>query len=808
MRTNKLIVMAFCLTVLAIPQLLLSSQATVVFDALAWVIAVMLAGGVLGVCIPRTAHLYLLVVVLVWLSFGVGLAESGAVVFWLASAWSLGMLVLRGGKDATGSGASFTEAVLLGAAIWLAVWGGMLHFAVNYRALYLALCVLPCLVLSGQASDIRNDLRSRVIAAQNWMRSIPFWAWIAGLALVGWVLRWASFPTMGYDDHAQHLRIWTELLTQHRYVFDVRTQIWSTAPFAVDLLHAGLSLMAGSDARGAMNLGLAILLLLLMVRIFLNWKLAAWVQWLLMVLMASTPMLGNLLLSLQTELLLAVLALAGLNLILDVQGRWSGQHVLGVLACAALCAAIKLPGAVLGVTLLGALILRLWSQRATPARAGCRLRMRALLLLIPLSFVALHSYALAWKLTGNPVFPLYNAIFLSPYFAPENFSDTRWIHGFSLWSYLRAFFYTSEFFEAGDYTAGWQYLFLFPIAAVMLLRSEVPSGARIVLVPVLGFGLVMFSATQYWRYLFPVMPMAGVLLAALFIGKNRILRAVALMLALICVALNIFYFPKISWMMSSPASAALTQEGKEGLTRLYAPAALLTDKINQLAPGARVLYPAQTPYGATLYGGPLYVNWYSPSRAAQFASLRGFEEMAEFLAQEKIDFVILSMSDVRTSEAPEVLLREYLARYGSVLAQEGSFLLYRISDTPTLYRNVFDLRASITKRIGGGELLLPYSDAGISVSNEPKVLADLRTHRSKQARYRVEFNCSSENGFFVAQINWDKGVPYYRLVACKAEGASFIEAIPIPLGASQGTLYVTVRDTSSAQVENMSVEVH
>src|SRR5690606_20282233 len=104
--------------------------------------------------------------------------------------------------------------------------------------------------------------------------------------------------------------------TERRALFDVHNQIWSVAPFAVDLLHAGLSLLAGADARSAMNLGLALLLLLLMARIMQHWLLPARVQWLLMVLMASTPMLGNLLLSLQTELLLAVVALAGLRLVL------------------------------------------------------------------------------------------------------------------------------------------------------------------------------------------------------------------------------------------------------------------------------------------------------------------------------------------------------------------------------------------------------------------------------------------------------------------------------------------------------------
>lgn len=35
------------------------------------------------------------------------------------------------------------------------------------------------------------------------------------------------------------------------------------------------------------------------------------------------------------------------------------------------------------------------------------------------------SYALAAWSVGNPVLPLFNAVFQSPYFAPVNFSDAR-----------------------------------------------------------------------------------------------------------------------------------------------------------------------------------------------------------------------------------------------------------------------------------------------------------------------------------------------------------------------------------------------
>jgi hypothetical protein len=806
MHPKKLVMTGFCLGILIIPQIFLM-QRSVAFDALAWVIAVVIAGGIFRVVFPRVAHISLLLAILGVLVFGVGLAESSAVLLWLVSSWSIGALVLgRLYQSKDLSLISTTEAVIVGAAIWLAAWGVMLHFAVNYQFLHIALSLSPIFLLVNRFSDIREHFFNKIVLAREWMRSISFGAWIAGLAVVSWAVRWASFPSMGYDDHANHLRIWTELLTSHRYSFDVSTQIWSVAPFTTNLLHAGLSLMAGGDARSAMNLALAISILLLMAGILRTWKLPSWTQWLLMVLMATTPMMGNLLLSLQTELLLSVLALAGMRLVIDANGGWRGQHVLGVLSCAALCASIKLPGAVLGVTLLAALAVRWWSQRETTTPTGHMLRWPALLLLIPLGFVALHSYGVAWKLTGNPVFPLYNAIFLSPYYHPINFSDSRWIHGFGLTSYVKAFFHTSEFFESGDYTAGWQYLIMLPIGVLALLRSGAPSGLRIILIPVLGFGLVMFSATQYWRYLFPVMPLAVVLLGSLFIQEKPTIRTAAFFLAIACIAGNLLFFTRVSWMMNSPAGMAFTSNGKEMLTSLYAPASLLTERVNQLAPGSRVLYTPSTPYGATLQGVPLYLNWYQPFRNEAFSSVKNLDGLRDFISNEKIDFSILIMSV--TSDLRDVLLREYMSKYGYVEGQSNNFLLYRIGDMPVQYQKVFELQESEAMASGKIDLLLPVTAQGVTAPADGKVLAVMPTHRAKQARYKVEFTCPSNNGYFVAQINWDKGAPYYRLVACETKSVTFVEAIPIPVGASFGSIYVTSRETSSIQVRNISVEVY
>ena len=783
------------------------AQKSVELDALAWICTVALVSVVFGLILPQSAHVYLLLAILLYLFVGAGLFETAFVLLWVASSWSLGVLILERVQSIEHrSRISATAAVSIGVTVWLAIWGVMLHFAVNYQTIHIMLCLLPCLYMAKRISLIRKDVRAGVRAAQEWVHTIPFWAWAVGMGIISWVLRLVSFPTIGPDEHSNHLRMWTELLTLHRYSFDFTTQAWATAPFTVNLLHAGLSLMGGSDARGAMNLGLTILLLLLMLGILRTLKLPAWTQWLLLVLMASTPMLGTLLLALHTELMLAVVVLAGMRLVIDAQGGYRGQHVMGVLACAALCVSIKLPGTVLGATLLASFAVRWWTQREATLPTYQLFRWPALVLLIPLIFVAFHAYATAWVLTGNPVFPLLNGIFRSSYSPPVNFSTNTWEQGFTVAAYVNAFFNTSAFCECGKYTAGWQYLILLPLAMFALLRSSTPVGIRVILIPILGFGLIMFYTTTYWRYLFPVMPLAVILIGSLFSNAKPVMRNMALILSLGCIAANLLFFTGVNGRLKFPAVLGFSREGREAYTRQYAPTIFLTQRINAMAPGSRVLYPNKRALGATLHGTPIYFSWAQPFRMDELSVATDIDGLRRYVVKEKIDFAILDTDVFRTSLT--VLLREYMSQYGYVESQDTGFYLYRISDTPVQYRKVFALYPAEGEEFANIDLQTLAIDQTVTTTEEDRILADIPTLRARQARYTVEYRCPSEVGFFVAQIKWDIGPPYSRLLPCGPSNVTFMEAIPIPIGASNGSIQISSRNTSSIEVKNITVEVN
>jgi len=477
-------------------------------------------------------------------------------------------------------------------------------------------------------------------------------------------------------------------------------------------------------------------------------------------------------------------------------------HVWGVLAGAALCTAVKLPAIALGVFLIIALALRTGLRGLIPPRQSS---LWSLMTLLILGWAALHNYAIAWRTTGNPVFPLYNGIFRSPYFSPENFIDTTWTTGFSLYNYVNAFFETSKYFESADYVAGWQYLILLPCALIAMIFVGASRPLRPLILPLLGFGTLMFATIQYWRYLFPVMPLAIALMGSLLLSKRQTVRILFAATALICIVLNLYSFRGISWMMRGTAQTAYTEKGRDELVTIYAPAAQLNKLVNQIAPGARVLYPMQTPFGATLNGMPLYVNWYAPDRSARFQAINSIQDAAAFLASERVDFVIISQVDSNLHSNPTTFLREHLARYGRVIGQSGPFTLFRTGTTTVDYHDGFSLRSAV-RASGTSPPTGPTKP--IEATTHSQVFEWFSTGASNQARYTVRLRCGDDKGHFIAQVNWDSGSPYYRLVSCRAESFTFSEAILVPANARQGQPYITVRDRASAVVEDLHVELN
>ena len=58
---------------------------------------------------------------------------------------------------------------------------------------------------------------------------------------------------MQYDDVVYHLGLPWQLQQTARYALDPTLQVWALAPWAGDVLHGVVQVLAGVEARGALN---------------------------------------------------------------------------------------------------------------------------------------------------------------------------------------------------------------------------------------------------------------------------------------------------------------------------------------------------------------------------------------------------------------------------------------------------------------------------------------------------------------------------------------------------------------------------
>ena len=174
--------------------------------------------------------------------------------------------------------------------------------------------------------------------------------------------------------------------------------------------------------------------------------------------------------------------------------------------------------------------------------------------------VAAPWYVRSYVLTGNPIFPLYNAIFRSPLWEPENpsFNFEGFGMGRGLVDFLllpwRLTFNTSRFVEAPD--GGFGLLPLLVGLAVVLAVIRGRSRDRFVAFVIVIGTFIWFASVDYARYLLAVLGLAAPLVASSFVGLLGVeRRPVRLTARLATAALALLALPGFVAMMSNVPGA-------------------------------------------------------------------------------------------------------------------------------------------------------------------------------------------------------------------------------------------------------------
>ena len=530
-----------------------------------------------------------------------GVAQLSALALLLAASTVIGSLLL--GSRLEQPAAVLVTSALAGLAVLVAVAGWSLPFRVHSSTSYLL--VLGLIVFAGW-SRLCSAVR---IAARGWRdatQAQPLAAFFA-VGIIGFAATVTWLPSLNPDDNSVHLSVARQLLADSYYRMDVSSQIFATAPWFNDVLHAVLSVVSGSESRSATGFLWLLFGCAGVFRLAQALGARGSFPWIAVALYASHPLTAYFGSTLQVDgasaACLLHIAACCVDLRRDADDA-APTVMIGVL-CGAF-AALKIINCVYLAMLGGWLI---WHYLSTGRAA------RIVPLLLAAALVAGSSYFYAWLITGNPLFPLYNAVFRSAYMPPVNFGDGRWQTGMTLSTLWDITFSTGKFMEAYAGAAGLSLLACVG-AWIVALRS---GGWRAALIVVaLVAASIIFYQVQYLRYIFPALVLLTTV-AVVGVGSLRFRRVgAAVLVALIIVQCGLIR--TTNWILASGPLEEVLARGPAALPdieRRFVPERALVRALESSGKEFCLLFAdPETAYVALAPGKSLTTAFYDPGLSA------------------------------------------------------------------------------------------------------------------------------------------------------------------------------------------------
>lgn len=563
-----------------------------------------------------------------------------AVVAWFAlSSVLLGRLALRRWPHV-----GDVECALVGLVGYGTLVGLLVAWPVNYPGVHALLLALPPLLARSEAANLLRRVGAWCVSerrsgAVGWREELVGAA-VAAITLVHLLV--AAMPETGHDALVSHLMMPARIAFRGAWEFDVASHVWCVMPALGDWLYTVGYVLAGETGARFVNLGCVLLLARLV------FDAARWLG------AERTAALAAVLLFLTTPLTLTETSS------LFIEGAWSccvvgmamavlravargtpdverSGHlvVAGVLAGGGMAAKMV---TMLSLPLLGLLLLVRW-------RVWWRDR-RGAMVVAAISFVALgcQPYVRALWLTGNPVFPFFNATFRSSHYPPENFVAPHIFDHGATWDVLyRMTFASGRYLEAAPGAAGFQWLLL----VVPALLGYVVVGHRRALV-LAGFAAatlwLVFSQTAYLRYVFPTFAIASALAGASLAGALPHTRGGLLLIGSVVVAvvLNLVCFATGGYNHEVDLRVLIAERAERDHLAVRQPlrvAVQLVNELNREMTPVALFGPA---LAAGLHADVLTPNWYNHVFAGQVAAATTPEALGELLAGLRVRHVLLT----------------------------------------------------------------------------------------------------------------------------------------------------------------------
>src|ERR1017187_9194365 len=423
-----------------------------------------------------------------------------AVAAFLISSCALGSKLLGANDDSSAD--NQLCATLLGIAVYIFLMTFLARLPVNYPAVYMALLAIPVLI------DIRGAGRRLLSWVSALVRSRPRpRPQVAAFALLVFVLgmHWLIVPQpeSSADGLAMHLAAPVNISLHHAFTYLPGRIFWSAMPMGADWCYTMVYLLGGEFAARLLNFAMLLLVEALLYRAVRRFVSPA-IGFVLLALFASTPLVQLVTGSLLVENFLAAMVAGMAVAIWQFGDTGQRRYLYAAAVLGGTTLAIKLGGLAYIVAALpvAAIEMRRQWQRLGPRPAIASGIAAAVLLA-----AALPTYAISWRLTGDPLYPFLNQTFPSPLVDRSiSFLNPSYTHPVAFRTPYDLTFHTDRYSEGRAGSLGFHYLLLVPLGIVALLavrRRPAWSAAVISL----GGGLIVLRSMGNDRYFYPSLPL-------------------------------------------------------------------------------------------------------------------------------------------------------------------------------------------------------------------------------------------------------------------------------------------------------------
>ena len=636
-------------------------------DSWSW-LAVLAIAAVLAAIVQRASRrseLFagLLGCVVVLAAFGI--SAFATVLLLLISGYALGARLLEWAQDGQPEprwSDVFTKTTV-GLSACSLLLGFAAHSQVNVPIAYLALSAVSIglgwrHVLSAWSSIAAPADNDRQSEAPLLLRAALWFAF-------GMHVCFAGLPERYHDALAMHLVIPRALELFGYWHFDAREYAWAVQPMGANWLFGWAYVLAGEYAAKLLN---AVFLLLICGVIIEARVVSKRLGLFAVAILVLTPLTFLETASLFVDNALTLFVVAAVIFAARIREAPAPSSVAGFAMASAGAIAVKLHGLVAcGVTVLALLVFGGWRELYRYGR-------RTTTVCLVAAAAALWPYVYAWRATGNPVFPFFNAIFNSALFPLENFENALYPGGVSLADFFDLTFSSAKYLEGRDGAFGFAITLLLP-AGLLLVAVTGSQKLRLIAFAAVTYTAIVLFNTRYLRYIYPVFPLFALVLVYPFsVVRGPYARGAMLLTALVGMAWGLVRVPAAGWILTRiDLPTAFSPQAKELLADVEVPPRKMGRIQAALGDNeSRVVIFGQ-PVGADIRGRPIYVNWYYPKLQALVLKMSTPEDAANALAALDATHVIFDNRRLKPEWAP---WHDAAERYGRLIFSTATGELY------------------------------------------------------------------------------------------------------------------------------------